>query len=38
MIMDDLMGLVSAHNEINDADVLFKTVFYILVTLSSKDS
>lgn len=31
------MGLVSAHNEINDADVLFKTVFFILVTMRSEE-
>lgn len=35
--MDELLGLMSQHNEVNDADVLFKMVFYLLVTIQTPD-
>jgi hypothetical protein len=35
--MDELMGLMGEAGEIQDADILFNFIVYILVTLKSDD-
>lgn len=37
-IMDELMGLLSAAGEVNDADILFKMVFFVIVKLEGDDA